>query len=57
MTNTTTYLAVTQELYALYALLVFDKYGDPVVDANGVQKRQDMPDKPECPDEVPTYDV
>ena len=57
MTNTTTYLAVTQELYALYALLVFDKHGDPVVDANGVQKRQDMPDKPECPDEVPTYDV
>ena len=56
MTNSTAYLSVMQELYALYAPLVYDTEGEPVLDANGVQQRQDMPDEPEYPGEGPTYD-
>ena len=43
------YLAVAEELYVVYAPLVLDKTGDPVLDINGVQKRPDTPDEPENP--------
>ena len=50
------YLAVVQELYALYAPLVYGNEGDPVLDTDRVQERQDIPDDPEYPGEGPTYD-
>ena len=50
------YLTVAKELYALYAPLVWNEDGEPVLDANGIQERQEMPEEPAYPGEGPTYD-
>ena len=36
--------------------MVYDAEGNPVLDADGVQERQAIPDDPEYPGEGPTYD-
>ena len=51
------YLVVAEALYKQYAPLVFDKDGNPVLDGNGRQKRQAMPDNPEYPGKAPTCDM
>ena len=49
------YIVVAEALCKKYEPLVFDKDGNPVLDATGRQDRQVMPDEPECPGECPTY--
>ena len=46
-----------QELYALYAPLVYNNNWDPILNRNGAEKCQDMPDEPVYPSEGSLYDA